>query len=159
MKRILDVHIGEVKVAKQGETLKAILGSCVGIGLIWRERQICGLAHCLLPESPKKSFAIDGRFVDQALKSLLVLMRIRPENYSSIEVVLAGGGNMTVADATIAGELIGERNTSVALREIKGLGLKIIHQEIGGEVGRRIILDASDCSYRIEEIPRLAGTA
>ncbi|MEJ0004348.1 MAG: chemotaxis protein CheD [Pararobbsia sp.] len=45
------VRIGEAKAASHG-VLKATLGSCVGIGLLWRARQRCALAHCLLPESP-----------------------------------------------------------------------------------------------------------
>ena len=39
MQKIFDVHIGEVKIAKNGEVLKAILGSCVGIGIIWKEKK------------------------------------------------------------------------------------------------------------------------
>ncbi|MBX3041147.1 MAG: chemotaxis protein CheD, partial [Bdellovibrionaceae bacterium] len=93
--KVLDVHIGEVKVARNGETLKAILGSCVGIGLIWRRRGLCGLAHCLLPKSPVPTFVIGARFVDQAFPSLLALLKAHPEDYPELELILVGGGNMT----------------------------------------------------------------
>ncbi|MBK7889573.1 MAG: chemotaxis protein CheD [Bdellovibrionales bacterium] len=84
----INVHIGEVKIAKNGEILKAILGSCVAIGILWEKRGVCGLAHCLLAENPEKTFAIGGRFVDQAIPSLLALMKIRLENFGEIEVIL-----------------------------------------------------------------------
>ena len=37
----INVHIGEIKVAKNGAILKTILGSCVGICFIWKKKGIC----------------------------------------------------------------------------------------------------------------------
>ncbi len=155
MRKTVNVHIGEVKIAKNGELLKAILGSCVGIGIIWKEKQICGLAHCLLPESPEKTFEIGARFVDQAIRSLVAMMKIRPEDVKSVDVVIVGGGNMTSPGATNASKLVGENNFSVALREAKALGLHIVHSDGGGEAGRKIFVDAADYSYWVEKIPRI----
>lgn len=157
MKDIINVHIGEVKVAKNGEVLKAILGSCVGIGFIWREKKICGLAHCLLPEIPVQTFTISGRFVDQAIPSLMALMKIRPENFNQIEAVVAGGGNMTNPTEGDTSSLVGSLNFKVAERELKKLGIRIVYSESGGEEGRKIFLHTDDFSYRIEKIPRIVG--
>ena len=41
--KIIDVKIGEIKIAKKGEILKTILGSCVCIGIIWKEKKNCRL--------------------------------------------------------------------------------------------------------------------
>lgn len=153
--KTLNAHIGEVKIAKHGETLKAILGSCVGIGVIWRSKGICGLAHCLLPESPVPTFSIGGRFVNQAIPSLIALMKIKPEDYSEIEVVIAGGGNMTSPDAKDSSILVGANNFRVAEREISKLGLRIVHKECGGEEGRKIFIYATDFTFKVEKIPRL----
>jgi chemotaxis protein CheD len=157
MKKVIDVHIGEVKIARKGELLKAILGSCVGIGIIWKERRICGLAHCLLPENPNPSYELGGRFVDQAMKSLLMLMRIKPDDYSKIEVVIVGGGNMTSPNAKDESHLVGSLNYKVAMNEAKKLGLNIVFSEGGGKQGRKISLDASNYTYKIEVIPRILG--
>lgn len=156
---VLNVHIGEVKIAKRGETLKAILGSCVGIGIIWKSKKMCGLAHCLLAESPTRSFAIGGRFVTQAIPSLLMLMKIKPENFSEVTVVIAGGGNMTSAEKKDNKDLVGETNFKVAERELKKLGLRIIYSENGGVEGRKIIINSSDFSYKVEKIPRVVQAA
>lgn len=157
--KIIDVHIGEVKIARHGEILKTILGSCVGIGFIWKSRGICGLAHCLLPESPVKTFEIGGRFVDQAIHSLIALMKIRTDDVLEIEAIIAGGGNMTQPNIQDTSRLIGAHNFNVAERELKKLGVRLVHVENGGEEGRKIFLDSRDFSYRVEKIPRIIGAA
>ena len=43
------VGMGEVRIGRRGEILRATLGSCIGIGVIWRQGGRCALAHCLLP--------------------------------------------------------------------------------------------------------------
>lgn len=153
MKKVINVHIAEVKIARKEEVLKAILGSCIGIGIIWRERQICGLAHCLLPMNPSSKCEIGARYVDQAVRSLLALMKIRPSDYKKIEVVVAGGGNMTAPNAKDESTLIGMHNYNTAMKVINELGLNIVHKEAGGNQGRNIFIDASDYSYRVEKIP------
>lgn len=81
-----------MKIAKNGEIMKAILGSCVGIGMIWKSKGVCGLAHCLLPECPAPTFEIGARYVDQAFRSLIAMMKIRSDDLDSVHVVLVGGG-------------------------------------------------------------------
>ncbi len=156
MPKLVNVHIGEVKVARKGETLQAILGSCVGIGVIWKEKKICGLAHALLPESPERTFVIGGRFVNQAFQSLVAMMKIRDEDLSQIELVIAGGGNMTSSKDEDSSELVGACNFRMALKEAKSLGLQVVHAEGGGNEGKKIIIDSTAFSYRIEKIPRIS---
>ncbi len=151
----VNVHIGEIKIAKKGETLKALLGSCVGIAFLWPQKNVCGLSHCLLPINPAPSFAIDGRYVTQAIPSLLALMKIRPENYPEIHAVVAGGGNMTSPGTNNSEDLIGAVNFSVAEAEIKKLGIKLIGKDGGGEEGRKIIIFANNFTFRIDKIPRI----
>lgn len=159
MQKVLDVHIGQVKIAKNGELLKAILGSCVGIGVLWKKKGICGLAHCLLPESPTPSFEIGGRFVDQAIRSLIALMKIKPEDLDSISVVIVGGGNMTSPGVADSSELVGANNFKMAIREAKKHNLNVIYSESGGEEGRKIFVNSADFTYRVEKIPRISNTA
>jgi len=151
----LSVHIGEIKLAKKGEILKAILGSCVGIGFLWRKKNICGLAHCLLPENPEKTFTISGRHVDQAIASMIALMKIGESDIPDIDVIYAGGGNMTNPNESDNTKLIGGQNLIVAARELKKHGMNIVFTEHGGVQGRKIIIDSLDCTFRVEVIPRL----
>lgn len=153
------VNIGQVKLAKNGETLRALLGSCVGIGILWKKKNLYGLAHCLLPKAPSQTFEIGGRFVDQAVASLLAMMKIKPEHYEEIEVIIAGGGNMTCPDARESGGLVGETNFRTALEEIRKRGLNLVFKDGGGIEGRKIIIESSTGRYRVEKIPRITEVA
>lgn len=155
MQKIIDVHIGEVKIAKNGELLKTILGSCVGIGIIWQSRAICGLAHCLLPQSPTPTFEIGARYVDQATRSLIALMKIGPEDFQDVNVIIVGGGNMTKPGVNNPLELVGSNNFKAAIHEAQKYHFKILYAEGGGEVGRKFSIDSCDYTYQIEKIPRM----
>lgn len=156
MQKTINVHIGEVKIARDGELLKAILGSCVGIGIIWKSKSICGLAHCLLPQSPTPTFEVGGKYVDQAVRSLISLMKIAPEDYNSISVVIVGGGHMTKSTATNTSH-VGSNNFKAALNEVQKRNLPISYSEGCGEFGRMFFIDSSSLSYKIEKIAQLAA--
>ena len=154
---ILDVHIGEVKIAKRGEVLQAILGSCIGVGLIWRERKVCGLAHCLLPECPTTTHQIGAKYVDQAVRSLKALMRIKLIDVQAIDAIVVGGGNMTASDVTDPERLVGSNNYEVALREIQNLRVRLLHCDGGGNAGRKLIVDSGSLTYLVKSIPRIGN--
>lgn len=151
----MHVQIGEVKVARRGETLSAVLGSCVGVGIIWPTHKMCGLSHSLLSQSPIKSFEINAKYVSQAIPSLLNLMKVKKENMSEIYAVVAGGGNMLYQNQTSSQLNIGEQNVDVAFKILTELGIKIAHSECGGEMGRRIVIDSTSFEYRIYKIPKI----
>jgi chemotaxis protein CheD len=157
--RLINVHIGEIKIAKNGEVLKTILGSCVGIGFIWKQKNLCGLAHCLLPETPIKTFEIGGRYVNQAVPALMAMMKIHEENISEIEVVIAGGGNMTNASEDKSENLVGSQNIKMALSELQKRGFRILQNKTGGHVGRKITIYGASLTYQIESIPRIASAS
>ena len=62
---------------------------------------------------------------------------------------------MTNPNAQDNSKLIGGQNLQVAERELKKKGMNIIFMENGGCQGRKIIIDSSTCSFRVEVIPRL----
>ena len=49
------VRMGEMQVGGNGDTLRTLLGSCIGLALYDRRRKIGGLAHIVLPESRGKT--------------------------------------------------------------------------------------------------------
>ena len=155
MTTTLDVHIGEVKISQNGETLKAILGSCVGIALIWESRSKCGLAHCLLPKQPQPSDKIGARYVDQAFQSLVELMKISAIDAPKVRVVVVGGGNMTGGNNKK--RLVGASNFESAMAEVKSRGFRLLHSDGGGTLGRKIVVDGTKLSFNVESIPRISS--
>ena len=149
----VNVHIGEVKIATNDTQLKAIFGSCVGVALFWKKRSLCTLTHCLLPSSPEPTEEITGRWVDVAIASSLRLMDATRANHRQIEAVVTGGGNI-VQTQSEGKTLVGASNVAVALETLKSLRIAVIEEDVGGDYGRRIIVNGASLEYRIERIPR-----
>jgi chemotaxis protein CheD len=156
MSKTLDVQIGQVKIARRGETLKAILGSCVGIAFIWEARNKCGLAHCLLPQQPKITYEIGARYVDQAVRSLMAMLKITASDTKNVKAVVVGGGNMTGGNRNES-KLVGANNFRTAIAEVENRGFDLIHSDGGGNLGRKIIVYGEEFSFNVESIPRISN--
>ncbi|GGC84810.1 chemotaxis protein CheD [Undibacterium terreum] len=146
----LEVGMGEVKVGAHHDLLQAVLGSCVGIGFIWKKAGRCGLAHCLLPEAPTPVANLGARYVNQAVPSLLKLMRAKEEDYPDIEVILTGGAQMLKNPSPLF--QVGQLNCAAAKKYLTQTGLQVAYCDLGGKCGRKILIDCADQSYSITEI-------
>lgn len=155
-KNEIHVKIGEVKVGRVGDILKATLGSCVGIAFLWKEKGVCGLAHCLLPETNENKNVISAKFVNQAIPSLMALLKIKPENISEIEVHIAGGGNMMFQLSQRNTNHVGVQNAAMAQKLLKDLGFKIKTSDLGGDNGRQIFVDCTSGDVRVERLQQLS---
>lgn len=150
----LEVHvrIGRLALGQGAMHLKATLGSCVGIALVWRERGLCALAHCLLPQAPlgadprPASCLPDGsetsegaRYVDQAVQNLLARLGAGPGDRRQIRAHLAGGANMQRrVPAPGASRAIGDLNIEAAQRALASAGIEVASRDVGGFCARQI---------------------
>lgn len=153
----LHVTIGQVKIGKPGQSLHAILGSCIGIGFLFPQRGVYGLAHCLLSKSNATSAELTGRHVDSAIVSLAKMMDLTPPDRRKVRVILAGGANMTMPEGTDPKRLVGSINANFALLAVKAAGFRVQHDDLGGTTGRQVTINCDDASYTIASIPRLGG--
>lgn len=155
----LHVRIGQVKIGRPGDTLTAILGSCIGIGFLWEKAQIYGLAHCLLSKSPNGPVNKNrgGRHVDQAIASLMSMMEVEEEDRRNLRIVLAGGANMSKPLGTAPEKLVGSINARFARQAIRSAGLRLLDHDLEGINGRRIQIDCASGEYSIQHIPRMGG--
>ncbi|MCC7596017.1 chemotaxis protein CheD [Janthinobacterium sp. FW305-129] len=146
------VGMGQLSVGTPGQQLQALLGSCIGIGFIWKNGPCCGLAHCLLPEAPGADSSLGARYVSQAVPSLLRLMGVRQADYADIEVVLAGGASM-FGPAHVHGRLqVGRQNAEAAQKYLAQCGLHVGFCALGGRHGRQLLIDCARHSYAVTEV-------
>ena len=144
------VGMGQLSVGTHGEQLQALLGSCIGIGLLWKKGGRCGLAHCLLPEAPTLDGSLGARYVNQAVPSLLRLMGVRQADYADIDVVLAGGASMF---GPRNGRLqIGRQNAEAAQKYLDQCGLHVSFCALGGRHGRQLLIDCASRSYAVTDV-------
>jgi chemotaxis protein CheD len=158
IKKIEELHvkIGEVKLGRSGNILKATLGSCVGISFYWPEKKLYGLAHCLLPRAPVATTQIGAKYVSQAIPSLMAMMKISEEDIPKIEVRVAGGANMMVQLARSNPHHIGIQNSETAKELLEKLGFKIKVMEVGGDQGRQICVDCDTSEITIKKFVKSA---
>ena len=148
------IRIGEYRVAKKSGSLRAILGSCVGVALIDDQQQLAGLAHILLPDSggrsnTKKDQLGVGRYADTAVPIMVRLMKRMGRVTSPLAAYLAGGANMF---GSRVDETIGDLNIRAAERALHQLQIKIVAKQCGGQCGRRIAVDVATGQVTIEGI-------
>ncbi|TFW27094.1 chemotaxis protein CheD [Duganella callida] len=151
----LQVGMAQVRVGTRGDQLQALLGSCVGIGFIWKKRGRCALAHCLLPECGEAGNDLGARYVNQAIPNMLRLMGATEADFADIEVVVAGGA--TMLNACSSRLQIGQQNADAARRLLRRYGLNVSYCRVGGKCGRTLTIDCNTCSYAVQEI--VAGAA
>lgn len=150
----IHVQIGEVKIGREGQILNAILGSCIGLGFLYPQKGVFGLAHCLLSRAKTETDEIGGRNVDQAIYSLQSLMDVSKLDFRKIQVIVAGGSNMTMPADTDPKRLVGSINANYAYKSVRALGLRNIHEDVGGELGRQVTIDCTSGEFSIASIPR-----
>lgn len=153
-----DIHvkIAELKTGHEGETLRAVLGSCIGIAFLWRRKKIYALAHCLLPETENIGPVLNAKFINLAIPNLMSLMKISPADVGEIEVHIAGGANMLTQLTRKNTDDIGQLNIAAAKKYLSFYGFKISSENVGGLCGRQIYLNCTDESVRVDQIEKAA---
>lgn len=145
-------QIGEAKLGKGDGVLRATLGSCIGIGLIWRQEGKCALAHCLLSVAPNRSFEISAKYISQAIPSLLLLLKASRKSFHELEAIVVGGAHMIGNPQANRLKSIGTMNSDAAIKYLKDLGIKIIHLDIGGDAGRQVSINCKTFEYVVRKI-------
>jgi chemotaxis protein CheD len=131
------IRMGEMSVAMRGESLRTLLGSCLGLALYDRDRKVGGLAHIVLPSSRGPTDR-PGKFVDTAIPRLIEEMTKLAGGELRLAAKLAGGASMF--PTTVAAN-IGLQNVQACEKRLRELRIPILAAHCGGEQGRRMSLD------------------
>ena len=150
--RIVWVNIGEVKTTSCGQTLKTNLGSCVGIGLLWRQRRLYGLAHCLLPAAPPQQTVKTAKYVDHAMALLVEEMNITRSNTADLEAIICGGASIIKVQSPTKHWTIGDDNVTAALQQLTKLHIPLMYRDVGDHYGRQMTLNGEEGTYFSQRI-------
>ena len=133
------IRMGELSVAGNGEQLRTLLGSCIGLALHDRRHRIGGLAHIVLPQARGTS-ALLGKFADTAIPALIEQMEKLVVGKLNLRAKMIGGASMFTATKA---SMIGQQNIEASERILGEMGIPIVGSQCGGEKGRRVTLDAA----------------
>jgi chemotaxis protein CheD len=140
------VAMGQAVVAAEPVRLTAILGSCIAVVLYSRELRLGMLSHVVLPHSTGPT-AYPAKFADTAVPYMLSVLQSRGAKPQGLVAKITGGacmfGNCKVMQ-------IGDANIRAAVEALSAAGIRIVGQDVGGTVGRRIGFEPADGSLTVE---------
>ena len=140
--------IGEVAFAKKPCVIRTVLGSCIGVTIYDPKLRIGGMSHFLLAKAPEGQ--ISTRYGDIALDALIDNFRRAGSHIHRLEACIAGGGLILDMNEVF---FVGEKNIKVADEVLSRRGIRVLRREVGGERGRRMVLDSETGFVTIEFIP------
>lgn len=132
--------MGEVRVGRDGDTLRTFLGSCVGLALFDRRRRIAGLAHIVLPDSRGQGTP-PGKYADTAIRHTIALLETLAAGQTlHLVAKLAGGAKMFPFQT---GPTVGDQNVQAVERLLAAVGIAVVGRCCGGEHGRHMTLEVA----------------
>ena len=134
------VGIGEIAISnKPGETLKTMaLGSCVGIVMLSKKKNIVAMAHVALPDSSINHNGrnnIPGYFADQAVPNLLKELKRYDVSTFDITVKLIGGSSIMDPVGIFN---IGKRNILAVRKCLWHYKLGAVSEDVAGNISRSV---------------------
>jgi len=145
----------EYCVANKPTRITTLLGSCVAVCLWNRRLQAAGMNHFLLPAGPKTDGS-NTRYGDVAIDTLVESMANLGCSTGSLEAQIFGGGSV-VDHLSCAGVDIGERNILFAKSRLAQHRIKVVHQDVGGELGRKIHFNSVTGQVIVKKIDASPG--
>lgn len=142
--RRVNLHPGDLHIARQPMILETTLGSCVAASF-WSDRiGAGGLCHGVLPRCPPDVYrsadsADRFRYVDAAIRHLAQTFDSLGAHRSQVRVKLFGGGDvLPVLSSRADRATVGAMNCRAALEALEEEGFPLAASDLGGTRGRRI---------------------
>ncbi|PKO00739.1 MAG: chemotaxis protein CheD [Chloroflexi bacterium HGW-Chloroflexi-4] len=154
METSVGVGLGEIAVSQnRDEILVAFgLGSCVGIGAYDPVKGIAGLLHAVLPEPLNGSDLTSTKYVGNGINKLFDEMLKKGAVRDRLIIRMAGGANMLTSPGLSKTFDIGTRNIAVAQSVLETQKMKIVSQNVGGNIGRTFRVYVADGKMTIRMI-------
>ena len=151
----ISVGVAQWAVLRQhGSLWSHGLGSCVAIVLYDASTQTAGLAHILLPnENYSRDRSRASKFADAAVPHLVAEMR-RAGARGTLTAKLVGGASMFGSLLTTTGVNMGSRNIASARAALRGAGISIVAEDVGGDFGRTIAVSVADGTVTVRSMEK-----
>ena len=154
MNDVIRVGIADMNTCMAGDTITTIgLGSCVGIVLYERTKNIAGLVHIMLPDSTKvRNNSNIAKFGDTGIRELLKRVVAAGASKSRLIAKIAGGARMFEVSGLSDVGNIGARNAEAAKAILKELGIRLVAEDTGLNYGRTVELHCDTGEFYIKSV-------
>jgi chemotaxis protein CheD len=129
------LHPGDVASGTRGDRFVTLLGSCVAVILTDPRRTVGAMCH-IVHSTPNDNAPRDSAWGDVALDVMYELLRERGIEPRLCEAYVYGGGNMF--PGLFSGSHVGENNARWTLETLALDGVRVVHQDLGGNAYRRL---------------------
>lgn len=150
---MVKIGISEMAVVQSPQKIKTTgLGSCVGIVVYDKYREIGGMAHILLPSSElaKNESYPPGKYADTAVVALIELLR--KKGAANLKAKMAGGAQMFQLASAHDIMKIGERTVASVKHMLNTFKIPLLSEDVGGKYGRTIIFDPATAMLMIRTV-------
>lgn len=141
-----NVGIGQVAIARQGGTLKTVVGSCIGVVLYHPRIQLGALGHIVLPRSAGRQ-GHATKYADTAIPFMIQKLESEGARPSGIVAKIAGGASLFAASGAMQ---IGSANIEAVIQALQTAKICLAAKHVGGLKGRRITFDSATGELKIE---------
>lgn len=136
----LNLMPGQMHFGGKAASLRTLLGSCLAVTLWHPTRKLGGMCHFLLPSRLRKpGEPLDGRYGDEALESMVALLRAAGTEPSDYHAHIYGGAD-TMPEGSALKFNVGERNIEQGFSLVDRYGFEIQGVDVGEDVPRTVTL-------------------
>ena len=146
--KVINLKIGEIVVTDEPVIISTVLGSCISVCISSTTDSTAGMIHYALPKAPTACADVNKfRYGDLAIPTLInYLIKTTGNNSSQFVAKIVGGANQ-----------IGHENYLLAKETLKSFDIKIIGEDVGGSVGRKVLFHVESGRLQVssfEQHPR-----
>ncbi len=141
---------GYIYLPSQPVAISTVLGSSVSVTLWDRGRPRGGMNHFLYPflEQGQKATA---RFGDVAVMTLVRMMLRDGSPRENLEAQIFGGAY----NPRVSTRDLGRENVAWARRILRKEGIRVVSEDVGGQLGRKVIYKTDSCEMVVLKVDRL----
>lgn len=138
------VGIADMKMTKQtGTLITYALGSCIGICLYDPMIKLAAMVHVMLPLNMETGRKNAFKYVDSGIRETMNQMVAKGAGKGRIVAKIAGGAKMFEITGGTLGN-IGQRNIESVQMIFKRENIRLLAQDVGGNVARTMLFDAEN---------------
>lgn len=136
------IHVGQIHVDRGSTRITTVLGSCVAVCLYDKRLCIGGMNHYLLPFWNGNGLQ-SLKFGNISIPKLIEAMLEHGSSIGNIEAKIFGGASIYFVNSN-QNMMVGEKNILVAKEILNDYKIKIVAEDLGGNLGRKIQLNVEN---------------
>ncbi|MCP3898523.1 MAG: chemotaxis protein CheD [Desulfobacteraceae bacterium] len=141
---------GYIYLPEKSTSISVVLGSSVSVSLFDKKLKFGGMNHFLYPSINKKG-KTTALYGNVAIATLINMMINKGSKTKHLEAQIFGGAY----NPEYSEKNIGANNHAVAREILKSKKINIASEDVGGELGRKVVFDSSNSDIAILKVGKL----